>query len=137
MTKRFFKILWPVTVAAALAMTSVPVEAGDIRCRIPFDFTMKGKTLPAGTYDVTDERGVLTLRGDTDGGIVLTTRVGGYGDSRRRLVFQKYGEVYVLRQAWTGGAGSLLPESRHDRELARAAAGATSASTARIVVPEL
>src|SRR5678809_1101314 len=70
MTK-LFKLLGPALAVATLAMSSVSAEAADIHCRVPFDFTVKGKALAAGAYTLSHERGVLTVRGEKDGAIVM------------------------------------------------------------------
>jgi hypothetical protein len=137
MTKRLFKLLWPAAVAATLALSSVSAEAGDVRARVPFDFTVKGKALRAGTYDVSATRGVLTLHGENGGAIVLTSRVGSAADHQLRLVFEKYGDAYVLRQAWTGSGGEQVPVSAYDRELAQQARKGNLAAALRIVIPAL
>ena len=137
MTKQLSRLLWPALAVATMAMSSVSAEAGDIRCRVPFDFTVKGKALAAGNYQISEVRGVLTLRGEQDGAIVLTTRVGSSEDHRLRVVFEKYGESYVLRQAWTGSGGSQVAPSRHERELAQKARNGQIAAAEQVEIPVL
>ena len=137
MTKRISRLLWPALALATLAMSSVSAEAADIRCRVPFDFTVKGRALAAGTYEISVSSGVLTVRGQKDGAIVMTTRVGSPRDTRPRLVFEKYGEAYVLHQAWTGTGGSELRLSRHEQELAQKARNGQTAAVERIEIPAL
>ena len=137
MTKQLSRLLWPALAVATIAMSSVSAEAGDIRCRVPFDFTVKGRTLAAGNYEISEVRGVLTLRGQKDGAIVLTRRVGSSTDHRLRVVFEKYGEAYVLRQAWMGSGGSEVAPSRQERELAQKARNGQTAAAERIEIPVL
>lgn len=138
MTKRLFKLMTPAALAAVLALLSVTADAADIRCRIPFEFTVNGKTLAAGTYTVSDANHVLFVRGDSGGAFAQTIGVGSPQDRGLRLVFEKYGEAYVLRQAWTGsGSGRELPRSRRERELAQAAKKGQVAAVERIVIPAL
>lgn len=137
MTK-LFKLLGPAMAVATLAMSAVSTEAAEIRARVPFDFTVKGKVLRAGTYEISETRGVLTLSGEKDGAIVMTMRVGSPADYRLRVVFEKYGETYVLRQAWTGvGGGSQVTPSRHDTELAQKARNGQTAAMERVEIPVL
>ena len=59
MTKQILKVVWPVAVVVALAVSSLPAQAADIRCTVPFTFTVKGKTLPPGTYQIADANSAL------------------------------------------------------------------------------
>ena len=65
MTKQLLKGFWAASLVVALAVLSVPAQAAEIRAKIPFSFTVNGKTLPAGTYSVSSEaaQGVLLVRG--------------------------------------------------------------------------
>lgn len=135
MTKQLSRILWPALTVAALAM-SVPAQAADIRCRVPFDFTVKGRALAAGTYELSEDRGVLIVRGAQSGAIVMTTRLSAK-ESRPRLVFDRYGDQYVLRQVWTGSAGGQLTPSRHELELAQKARQGGIANAERVEIPVL
>ncbi len=137
MTKQLLKLMWPVAVVVALAVSSVPAQAADIRCTIPFNFTVKGKTLPPGTYEISDTNGALFVRGLRSGAVVLGMRKESRTDNQPRLVFHKYGETYVLRQAWTGNLGREFPESSQERELARAAQAGQVAGVQRVVIPAL
>ena len=139
MTKRFHKVLGAVSLVAGLAVLAVPADAAQIRCKVPFSFTVNGKTLPPGLYVVSTETaaGSLLVRGYGHGVFTPTGRVESRTDSSAKLVFHKYGDQYVLRQAWMGGgSGRELPESREERELARATRGEkASARLERVVVP--
>jgi hypothetical protein len=141
MTKQLLKGLWAASLVTVLAVLSVPAEAAEIRCRVPFSFTINGKTLPAGTYSVSSEaaQGVLLVRGFDHGAVVLTNSIASGKDTEAKLVFHKYGDQYILRQAWMGGgSGRELPESRLERTLARAAQDRKVATSfERVVVPVL
>src|SRR5437870_2447205 len=50
MTKQLLKGFWAASLVAVLAVLCVSAEAAEIRCNVPFSFTVNGKTLPAGTY---------------------------------------------------------------------------------------
>jgi len=54
-------------------------------------------------------------------------------------VFHKYGDQYILKEAWMGGvSGRELPTSRLERTLAKAAQDPKVAtSVERVVVPVL
>jgi hypothetical protein len=95
------------------------------RAKIPFDFGVGDKRLPAGEYTFSrlsgfsDNKTMLVASVDssarvfqaTFGAQVLTPK------NESTLVFHKYGDQYFLEQIWTGGEqeGTQLPESRSER----------------------
>lgn len=93
---------------------------------IPFDFTVAGKSLPAGEYLV--ERSTqasadgLSLRNVENGAgaFVLTSTVqSNWRQAASRLVFTRYNEHYFLSQYWTVGesSGRALIKSEKERTL--------------------
>lgn len=137
MKKQILRGVWAASLVGALAVLSVPAEAAEISAKIPFTFTVNGKTLPPGTYQVSTEvvRGALFVRGFSDGAFVLATSMESNRDNDAKLIFHKYGDRYILRQAWLGnGSGRQLPESRLERELAKMERGGKLASTFERVV---
>jgi hypothetical protein len=106
--------------AAVLVVLSVPVDAADVRCDIPFSFQVDEATLPPGAYHVSTVQGTLTIRGLTRGSFAQTNSVSSKtGYVSPKLVFHRYGDEYILRQVWTGGdSGRELRKSRREKELA-------------------
>jgi hypothetical protein len=93
---------------------------------VPFDFTVKGKTLPAGEYIIrrastVDNNGLIMQRKDSKGNaIVLTMTVQARENQKEsRLVFSRYGDRYFLSQVWTSGdsIGRELHKTRQERSL--------------------
>jgi hypothetical protein len=103
--------------AAALAVVSVPGEAQDLRCNVPFRFEVRDATLPAGTYTVTVQQSTLMIRSATQGAFAIGNRVEKKTNDTPKLVFHRYGDAYILREVWTGSLGREIPESRREREL--------------------
>src|SRR6266542_1462009 len=111
-------------VASANAQLIYPVRA-----KIPFDFSVGAKKLPAGEYTfsrlsgVSDSKIMLVSSVDasarvfqsTFGVQVLTPK----NDST--LVFHRYGDQYFLEQIWSGGEqeGTQVPESRSEQTIRR------------------
>jgi hypothetical protein len=109
-------------VASANAQLIYPVRA-----KIPFDFSVDDKKLPAGEYTFSrlsrfsDSKMMLISSVDastrvyqsTFGVEVLTPK----NDST--LVFHKYGDQYFLEQIWSYGeqGGTQVPESRIERTI--------------------
>ena len=78
---------------------------------------------------------VLFVQGLGDGAVSITNSAIGPRDRSPRLVFHRYGELYVLREVWMGGgAGRLLPETRAEREILGRRA---SAQFERVEIPLL
>jgi hypothetical protein len=117
-TSSFLALL---AVVSAYAGSSTGVTA-----QIPFDFTVANKTLPAGSYTVTEERtGVLRLRSQDHraSAAVLTEVIRGRERSGGPvLVFNRYGDACFLTEAWLGLAGGFeLAKSHKELELGRTA----------------
>jgi hypothetical protein len=117
MKRQWLGVLGVAFLAAVLAVVSAPVEAGDLQCDVPFRFLVGDKELPAGTYLVTMQLSTLAVRGTTTGAVSIGNRVDAKSDGASKLVFHRYGDEYVLREAWTGRTGREIPTSRREREL--------------------
>ena len=107
-----------------------PVAAADIRANVPFSFTVNKKVLPAGTYDVSSGAGhALLIRGFGAGVVTLGQKSETATSASPKLVFHRYGDEYILREVWMGGAsGYQLPQTARERELASGRSGAATAS---------
>ncbi len=93
--------------AAARLMASPPTGAHVIRngtrAKIPFDFVVAGKTLPAGdyTFELNPNQYIVTIRGEHgDGAISFVERTGADpgGALSPRLTFKKEDGKFVLRE---------------------------------------
>lgn len=138
MTKQILKGVWAVSLTAALAAISVPATAEPIEVNVPFAFTVGGKTLESGAYQVHPgaARNTLFIRSPRAGAIVLTQAAASGKNLAASLVFHKYGDQYILREVWLGkGDGHQVPASREERKLAQAARGGKVAGLERVVVP--
>jgi hypothetical protein len=112
------------TLCAAVASANAQLS-NPMRVKIPFDFNLGDKKLPAGDYTFSRLSGFYTnttmsissadarthVFQSTFGARVLTPK------NSSTLVFHKYGDIYFLEQVWTGGEqeGLQLPESRRER----------------------
>ena len=117
MKKHWLGVLGVAFLAAVLAVASAPVEAGELVCNVPFPFQVGDKELPPGSYRVVMQLSTLTIRGATTGAVSIGNRVDAKADGASKLVFHRYGDEYILRQAWTGQSGREIPTSRREREL--------------------
>jgi hypothetical protein len=95
-----------------------------VKARIPFDFYLRDRVLPAGEYqvsEITDDGALLVRSADGREQSLTQTRntsatARQAGDSR--LVFNRYGDQYFLAAAWMqGGQGHVLVKSHRERSL--------------------
>jgi len=112
------------TVSANAQCGSIPLIA-----KIPFQFSIRDATLPAGEYVVKclDPNRHQLLFQSTDGkaaAIMPMILVSGKLDGGMRLVFHRYGRRYFFVQAWADGNNGLeLPTTRAESAAARELAG--------------
>lgn len=113
-------------VAVATAYAQLP--ATEVRASIPFDFSVRGKILPAGDYEIRrlgDEPGGLTISSANHKGerVIFETEPVEPREiaSRGELVFHRYGDSYFLSEVFDGGGetGRELLPSREERSLRR------------------
>jgi hypothetical protein len=87
---------------------SVTMSAAGITCRIPFGFSVNGKTLPAGWYSLSTSDLILTVKGPHASAVAMTKQTPSSGnETGMRLVFLKTGDRYELIEAWTGGSAGF------------------------------
>jgi hypothetical protein len=115
-----------IALAFVSAMAASAQNPRNLVVNIPFDFTVKGKTLPAGDYIISrastaDKTGLMMKRKDGESSaIVLTMPVQSRENQREsRLIFSRYGEHYFLSQVWTAGdnLGRELYKTNQERSL--------------------
>jgi hypothetical protein len=139
MTNRLLGWAAAAAVVAALVVMVTPVGADQITANVPFSFTVNGKSLPAGTYVLTNDQSILWVRGGGAAAVVLGSPVESRKDEQPKLVFHRYGDRYILREAWMGTrSGRKLAPSALERELAASAARERrTASFERVEIPLL
>jgi len=141
MGRKLISSLVAAGMALGLAVAAVPVAAAEMHYKIPFSFKVNGASLPPGTYIVSNELNVLVVRGVglSRGAVAVTNPLASRDDSGAQLVFHKYGDLYILRQAWLGeGGGREIPRSRLERELMEGSrADVAAVKVERVVVPSL
>jgi hypothetical protein len=106
---------------------------GAIQGKIPFDFAVGNKVLPAGNYVVRQTgttQGVLALQNADHKAITimfLASPVQAGSAEKTKLVFHRYGNTYFLSQVWPGLGqdGSQLIPSKSERAAAERMAAVT------------
>jgi hypothetical protein len=124
MKKQMFALLG---LSLMLATVSAYGQTVRVKANIPFNFTVTGATLPAGTYTIqslASDGKALAIRDSNmkARGLVLATRCESLNDAKQtKLVFHRYGGRYFLTQIWTEGsnAGHQIPKSPRETEVAK------------------
>ncbi len=123
MKKQITTIVATVTLIATLTVAGLAGLGTAITANIPFEFTVNGKTLPAGNYLVTKgtTQGTLIIRNMEKkaavAAIVRNTETGKSG--KANLTFRRYGNQYFWAGASDGNAASELAVSQAERRAAR------------------
>src|SRR5215475_8763287 len=97
------------------------------KVKIPFDFWVGAKNLPAGVYNVTrvNQEKIMLRLSSEDGGEathVITIPVQAKESPKSgKLIFRRYGETYFLSQIWESDdiQGRQLLKSRTERSVER------------------
>lgn len=128
--KKLFSVIAMGCLLSLLLVGSVQAQlpGTEIRASIPFDFSVRGVTLPAGDYTITrigDEPTGLLMRNIHDKRkhvLFETEPENGRRIPRRNvLVFNRYGDSYFLEEVVTAGesVGRELTPSHQERTLRR------------------
>lgn len=132
-------------VSALASSVSAQTPSRNVMARIPFEFNVGDKTLPAGDYliaEITSDGAALRISNQDDNKSVsrLTSAVrGSEPKEHSTLVFQRYGERLYLSQVWITGerAGREMIKSGQqramDRELAKNNAKAETVAIAAVL----
>jgi hypothetical protein len=121
---------------AFLGLFAATATAQDtLRATVPFAFAVRGETLPAGTYEIRNDHGLLFILGRTSraaGGARAPPAAGrAPAGTDPVLVFVPSDDGYVLSQVWElGGEGlALTPGGPRHEKVKR------SVSNAPVLVP--
>jgi len=111
--------VWAAGLVGVLAALGAAAQAGEVKARVPFEFSVDNAALPAGDYTVSTTGSAVLVRGYGSGAFALSNAAEATTGGRPRLVFHRYGTRYVLREIWMDGtSGRRLPPSRAERETA-------------------
>src|ERR1044072_5002952 len=130
MMKKIFSVVAAGCLLSLLVVGSTRAQepGTSIRVQIPFDFTVRGKTLPAGQYEVrriNDEPMGLLMQNmhNKHDNVVFETepKIDRSVTKRDELIFTRYGDSYFLSEVVTAGeqTGEELSPSHRERELRR------------------
>ena len=119
MKRNMFGALMTLIVACTIAIPAVHAQTS-MNANVPFAFAIGDKQLPSGAYEVRDVgRATLIATRDGEGKVLGIYQYAGPSNGETKLVFDKVGDRYFLRQIWTSvhGQGLQLPESKLEKEI--------------------
>ena len=127
MTRSIFSVLKVFSAFALIAAFCVAAQAQPaLIVKVPFDFVVCNSRLTAGEYTVTIDnfKTIVLVRGEHGDSAVMALSMAAHTGritQQTKLVFNRYGDRYVLSQVWPAGSndGRELPPSKMERELAR------------------
>lgn len=125
MKKQLLAIVATLSIVITLTVTGLASLNTKITAKIPFDFMVSGKTLPAGSYTVSPGaiKGTLTIRNNDNRAVVsvIAMEAADKGKGKARLVFRRYGNQHFLARVYDGisGNGQELPKSKAERAAAK------------------
>ena len=134
-----FRIL---VVASSLAFAPVafPCHAQTaghtMSVNVPFGFEMGSKHFEPGTYTVrTPQVGVVEIQGNSTVGLALTREEQGQASKTAKIVFDRYGEHYFLRQLWFNSDQTSYvecPESKSEKQAKRSELASNSKTPSNV-----
>jgi hypothetical protein len=110
-----------VLTAALVSMGSFRANAQAVEFKVPFDFTIQNRALPAGTYQVSYAATNSILIRSLDGRfhvLTLTYAADGSPSGDGKLIFTKYGNQYFLHDVLCSNLDMNveIPTSRQEKQ---------------------
>jgi hypothetical protein len=110
-----------------LVVSGAHAQSIHVSGKVPFDFVVGKKTLPAGEYSVQSlERSpeALNIRNTDEGtsSLTLTRHAEKLNPSKKTvLIFHRVGEQYFLAEIWVAGSsrGTEIPRSQLETQMAK------------------
>jgi hypothetical protein len=121
-----FRTLFLVT-SLAFIPVSLPAHAQSdhhtMTANVPFAFELGSKHLAPGTYTIsTPIEGVVEIRSTTDVAMIMANHGQGKPTKTAKVVFDRYGDHYFLRQLWFSPEENTYlesPESKSEKQAKR------------------
>ena len=125
MKKQITTIVATLSLIVTLTVVGIAGLGTNVSANIPFEFSVNGKTLPAGNYLVTRgaNRGTLMIQNveRKTAAVAIAQDSGGKPTGKASLNFRRYGNQYFWASASDGNSASELLVSKAERRAARGA----------------
>ena len=125
--KRLIGFLSVSTLAVALAAT-LAAQTIRVTARVPFEFMVAGRSMPAGDYTVEHSGSTAAIRVSNGSTGVLSLAMNSSASPHEQagqalLIFHRYGDQYFLSRIVDGSRNTVveLPTSRTEKELSKTA----------------
>ncbi|MBS1789941.1 MAG: hypothetical protein JST85_19615 [Acidobacteria bacterium] len=123
MKKQITTIVATLSLFVAMTVVGIAGLGTSLKAKIPFNFNVAGKALPAGNYIVMNGavRGTLIIRSVEKGNAVTTIvqNTDGKGDNKASLTFRRYGNQYFFASVTDGDKTSEALVTKAERAAAR------------------
>ena len=127
--------------ASLVTAGSAVAQGHAVKATVPFDFAVGNSHLPAGTYTISsaDDRSSteLVIRSNSGKVAILTTA---YADGKQsntgKLVFDKYGDQYFMREILCSNADMdlALPVSKAEKKVQQQQASVQNSNKDQVLV---
>jgi len=123
MKRNLFGALMTLVAAFAIAVPAVHAQSKiELSANVPFAFSVNGNNLPGGDYEVAQVGDRATLIETRDGQnkvLGLYAAMESSKTNETKLVFDKVGDHYFLREIWTSARsqGMAVPKSKLENEI--------------------
>ena len=92
-----------------------------LKVKVPFAFSVNGRTMPAGEYSITEQGAhhLLVVRNFAEKkaiGVLIQAVPGKQTNANTRLEFRRYGSQYFLASLWLAGQTEGMEMQRTDAE---------------------
>jgi len=122
MKRNVFGALMTLIVAFSITVPAFQAQQTIMRANVPFAFAIDSKQMPAGAYEVTKvgDRATLIETADHHNQVLGIYQ---YAESNKagatKLVFDKIGDSYFLREIWSSASdqGLQVPASKREKEV--------------------
>jgi len=123
MKKQITTVVATLSLFVALAAIGIAGLGTTVTANIPFDFSVSGKTLPAGKYIVMrgGSQGTLIIRNveTKKAAAAITQDADTKMNGQANLEFRRYGNQYFLAKVSDGNGASELPVTKAERNITR------------------
>jgi hypothetical protein len=138
MKRNIFGALMTLIAASVLVVPAVHAQR-ILMADVPFAFTVTSSQMPAGAYEVQqvgDRATLIEARDGEDKVLGIYSNAGPSKAGETKLVFDKVGDRYFLREIWTSakGAGLAVPKSKLEKEIQATNRGPGGGETETVVV---
>ncbi len=123
MKKQITTIVATVTLIATLTIAGIAGLGTTVTANIPFEFTVNGKTLPAGNYLVmkgpTSATLIIQNAKNKTAAVAIVQGAENENPGKASFSFRRYGNQYFWAGVSDGNVASELPVSKAERKAAR------------------